>query len=128
MPAHYPVANLEPGHIGTDCHHFASRFAARDEWRLRPELVFAGQHQDIDILRAARPDPDLDLASTGWWRVWDFAQGEHLGTTERLTDDCLHSACPYSAASARTGTSCCNRNFSITSQFVYRVKPFSSKN
>ena len=119
MPAHHLVADLEPGHIGADCHHLASRFAARDERRLRPELVFAGQHQDIDILRAARPDPDLHLAGTRRGRVRDLAQGEHLGAAERLADNRLHSRAPlYSAASARTGVSCCRRNFSMTSQFV----------
>ena len=112
MPAHHPVPNLEPGDTGADRDHFASRLAARDEGRLRPELVFTGQHQDVDILRAARLNSYLDVTGTGWRWVWHFAQGKHLGTTERLADDRLHPAPPYSAASARTGASCCKRNFS----------------
>src|SRR5262249_14654541 len=104
------------------------RLAARDEGRLRPELVFASQHQDVDILRTARPDPDLHLAGSRRGRVRDLAQGEHVRTTERLANNRLHPAPPYSAASARAGALCCARNFCITFQLVYRVKPFSSKN
>src|SRR6516164_801020 len=124
MPAHHSVTDLEPGHIGADCDHFAGRLAARDERRLRAELVLAGQHQDIDILRAARADLDSHLAGARCRRVCHLAQGEDLGTPERLTDDGFHPATPYSAASARTGAC----SFSMTSQFVYRVKPVSSKN
>src|SRR6516165_1821242 len=93
MPAHHPVADLEPGDIGANRDHIADCLAARDEGRLR-----------------------------------DLTQGEDLGTTERLAYDRPHPARPYSAASARTGVSCSDRSFSMTSQFVYRVKPFSSKN
>src|SRR6516165_499628 len=128
MPAHHPVADLEPGDIGANRDHVADCLAARDEGRLRPKLVFSGQHQDIDILRAPRPDPDLHLAGARRGRLRDLTQGEDLGTTERLAYDRPHPARPYSAASARTGVSCSDRSFSMTSQFVYRVKPFSSKN
>src|SRR5215813_10732305 len=62
MPAHHPVADTEPRDIRADRDDLAGRFAARDERRFRPELVFPGEHQDIDILGAARADPDLHLA------------------------------------------------------------------
>src|SRR6516162_1518994 len=105
MPAHHPVADPDPGHVWANRDNFAGRLAARHEGRLWPELVFTGQHQDVDILRAARPDADLHFSSAGWRQVGQLAQREHLGATERLADDRLHAARSYSAASARTGTS-----------------------
>ena len=112
-------ALLQRGRLkAADRDHFAGRLTARDERRLRPKLVFSGQHQDIDILGAACPDPDLHLAGAGRRRVRDFAQGEDLRTAERLADDRFHPARRYSAASARAAPSCCARNFSMTSQFV----------
>ena len=73
MPAHHPVPDAEPGDIRATRDHFAGCFAARDEGRFRADLVFAGEHQDVDILRAARSDPDLYLAGARWGRVRDLA-------------------------------------------------------
>src|SRR5271167_184689 len=103
MPAHHSVADLEPGNIRADRDHFTGRLASRDERRLRAELVFAAEHQDVDILRAACANLDLHLAGPRRRRVRHLVQGEHLGTAECLTDDGFHTAIPYSAASARTG-------------------------
>src|SRR5437667_6084116 len=73
MPAHHPVPDTEPSDIGADRDDLAGRFATRDKGRFRSELVFPGEHQDVDILRAARPDPDLYLAGARWGRVRDLA-------------------------------------------------------
>ena len=54
---------------GADGDHLAGRLAARDERRLRAELVFAGQHQHVDVLHAAGADAHGDLAGAGRRRV-----------------------------------------------------------
>src|SRR5260370_214572 len=61
MSGHHSIAGFEAGHAGTDGDDLTRAFAARDEGRFRPELVFAGQHQHVDILNAARLDTDLQL-------------------------------------------------------------------
>ena len=94
MPAHDAIAELEAGDAGADRDDLARPLIARDKRRVGPELVFAGEHQHVDILRAARPDAHLHLARTGRLRVRHLPQGQHLGPPERLAYDCFHSPPP----------------------------------
>ena len=83
-----PVWNcVTPGPTATT---IAGRLAAGNERRLRAELVFAGQHQHIDVLHAARLDADLHLTGTGRRRIGHVAQCQHLRTAERLAHHRFH--------------------------------------
>ena len=61
MAAHDPIARPELGHTRSDRDHLPRRLAARNERRVRPELVFPGEHQNVHILHAACADSHLDL-------------------------------------------------------------------
>ena len=74
MSAHHPIAGLEAGHAGPDGDDLTRTFAARDEGWLRPELVFAGQHQHVDILNPARLDANPQLSGAGRRRVGYLTQ------------------------------------------------------
>ena len=49
---------------------------------LGAELVFAGQHQHVDVLHAAGGDADGDLAGAGRRWVGDFSEREDLRAAE----------------------------------------------
>ena len=108
MPAHHPVPEVEPGDAGAARDHFAGRLAARDEGRFRAELVFAREHQDVDILRTARPDPHLYLAGARWGRVRDLAQRQYFGPAERLAHHRLHRRAPIANRRARRAQAGCS--------------------
>ena len=117
MSAHHSIAGFEAGHAGPDGDNLTPAFAARDEGRLWPELVFAGQHEHVDILDPARLDSNLQLSLPGRRRVGHLTQCQYLRPAERLADDSPHRR--YSAACACTSAAApCERSFSITSQFV----------
>ena len=94
MAAHHPIAGLEARDAGPDGDDLARAFAARDEGRFRPELVFAGQHQHVDILDAARLDANLQLSGSGRRRVGHLAQCQYLRSAKRFANDRLHRAPP----------------------------------
>ena len=91
MARHHLIARLEAIDAGADRDHFPGRLAARDERRLRPELIFAGEHQHVDILGAAGGEADLDFALGRRRRVRQVTPCQHLGATERLADHRLHA-------------------------------------
>ena len=64
-----------------------------------PELVFAGEHQHVDVLHAARADPHLHLAGPRRRRVGQVAPRQHLGTAKRLAYHRLHAPYPYRQSS-----------------------------
>ena len=70
---HHPVADLETGDAVADRDDLAGSFVAGDERRLGAELVFASEHQHVDILDTARRHPDLDFAWTRRRRVGQLA-------------------------------------------------------
>ena len=94
VAAHDAVAELEAGDAVADRDDFAGPLVAGDEGRLRAELVFPGEHQDIHVLHAARLDAHLYLARSGRRRIGQLAQGQHLGTAERLANNRSHALCP----------------------------------
>jgi hypothetical protein len=90
VPAHHPVADPEPGDTRPEGNDFAGTLAARHKRRLGPELVFAGQHQDIDILHAARQEPHLHFALTRRRRIGQLMPRQRLGPAKRLADHRPH--------------------------------------
>jgi hypothetical protein len=79
------------------------------------------------ILAAGRAPAYGQTTSLQWLKFVDFVPVSDQLLRGKITDR-FHPTRPYSAASARSGASCSARSLSMTSQLVYRLKPFSSKN
>ncbi len=73
----------KPVTSGPDGDDMARGLATGDERRFGAKLVFSGQHQNVDILDAARLDPDLDFARARWWRIRNFALRQTSGPPNR---------------------------------------------
>ena len=100
VPAHDLVAGFELRDPVADRDDFAGGLVAGDEGRVRPKLVFAGQHQHIDVLHAARADADLHLARAGRRRVGHLAQRQHLGPAKRFAHHRFHRLRLYRQSSS----------------------------
>jgi hypothetical protein len=85
---------LKRGDVGADGDDLAGGLAAWDERGFGAELVFAGQHQHVDVLHAAGADADGDLAGAGRRWIGDVTQREHLRAAECLADHGFHGWVP----------------------------------
>ena len=68
--------------------------AARDERRFRPELIFSRQHENIDVLHAARFDSHLNFPDAWGRRIGNVPLRNYFRPTESFTDHCFHERFP----------------------------------
>ena len=121
VSAHHPIAGFEAGHAGSDGDDLTRALAARDEGRFRPELVLAGQHQDVDILDAARLDADLQLTGSGRRRVGHLTQRQYFRSAKRLANDRLHRAPSGLFGGLGLDIRCCRLRAQLFHDFPIRV-------
>lgn len=87
------VADLEPGHIVTNCRHLACELVARYRLRRLAEqtnhhLGYLAEH-DVAPGDAGRVNPDQHLVRF-WSRLGDIGQNEPVWRSRPLQQDGLH--------------------------------------
>ena len=86
-----PVPDPQRAHVGGDLDHFARQLAARHERRRHPDLVPAGDQQDVREVHRRRVDAHAHLARAERRRL-DVGDLDHLRLAVRRTDRRAHAA------------------------------------